>query len=481
MNHPDWSYVVKFLIIFNCLHQIRPTLVSREKIFKLKTQFLKNPLQTWMHRNLYLALDDLGISYPLVNHSLQLPRQLTPRLSNLFLKAMSGTNINIAILGGSISAGATLYKDNNDDKIYFYALQDWWNNSVKPITGSQMRISNFALGATGSDFYAYCLDNYVHNSNVDMIIWELSANDYHRFDNRDVPPTLPLELLTRNILRLPNNPALIYVHFFRGKDYLQEGECNNLEEDGANYISKYYEIPSVSWRKLICKKLEVLQKELFSKIFSHDHSHPSILGHAQMGFLLVHLFRKMFTTIIDEIISNASDKDSVPPSSIILIAKTITETPRAIYTKSQLVSMFPVCFTFNVPSDGIMPFNKKKVLRVTRNDGYIISIAHGFLVRQDKTRGLRTKQPNKELHLEINVPPQMTPGLSDWMILIGSYSNFGGAIFFLDSRFSRVIETEKYAYGSIVAAVATHVKPGKHILVMKSLRKGFFLSSVMLG
>ena len=107
-----------------------------------------------MHRNLYLALDDLGISYPLVNHSLQLPRQLTPRLSNLFLKAMSGTNINIAILGGSISAGATLYKDNNDDKIYFYALQDWWNNSVKPITGSQMRISNFALGATGSDFYA---------------------------------------------------------------------------------------------------------------------------------------------------------------------------------------------------------------------------------------------------------------------------------------------------------------------------------------
>ena len=45
----------------------------------------------------------------------------------------------------------------------------------------------------------------------------------------------------------------------------------------------------------------------------------------------------------------------------------------------------------------------------------------------------------------------------------------------------KTVETEKYAYGSIVAAVATKVGPGTHKLVMKSLPGGFFLSSVMLG
>jgi len=121
-------------------------------------------------------------------------------------------------------------------------------------------------------------------------------------------------------------------------------------------------------------------------------------------------------------------------------------------------------------------------VEITRNDGYTISTAHGFTQRKDRTEGMRTREENAELRLRIDVP-RHTSGdpLKEWMVLIGSYSNFGGAVFFLDNTYSRIIETEKYSYGSIVAAVATRVTPGRHELVIKSLKKGFFLSSIMLG
>lgn len=400
----------------------------------------------------------------------------------MFYRVLNGNDITVAILGGSISAGATLYRQKNEDKIFFLALQDYWNNIVKPLTGSEMHVNNYAIGAIGSDFYSYCLENYVRGNETDLILWEMSANDYHRFDNRDVPPTLPLELLTRRVLNLPRSPALIHVHFFRGKDFKKERGCNNLETDGANYISKYYQVPSLSWRSLICRKLTLTERHNFNKLFAMDYSHPSILGHAQMGFLLIHVIRKLFLRIIDDIMLSPFFETSLSFSPVFSFKELKTEPiPKSIYLKSQLVSDDSICFTFNIPSNGAKPYNRRRILRVTRNDGYIISTAHGFVVRKDKTEGLRTKLPDHELHLQIDVPLHKSNLLRQWMILIGTYSNFGGAIFYLDDVFSRIIETEKYAYGSIVAAVATKVSPGKHKLVIKSLPNGFFLSSIMLG
>lgn len=453
---------------------------SINTLYKLKDKLVNNAMQDWLYKDLYRSLPELGIHYAAINRSVHSPHQLANRIKNVFYRAVNGENITVAVLGGSISAGATLYKDNNEDKIFFYALKKFWNDVVFPVTGSKMLMRNIAIGAIGSDFYSYCLENYVQGNETDLVIWELSANDYHRFDNRDVPPTLPLELLTRSILRLEKQPGVIYAHFFRGKDYKKELECNNLESDGANYLSMYYKLPSVSWRQLVCRRLVATERLSFKKLFARDSSHPSVLGHAQMGYLLIHLFRKMFLRVIDEIILTTSEKFS-DSTDLNLLEIAVEPIPKPVFIKTQLVGEDSICFTFNLPSSGQMPHNRKKMLRVIRNDGFVISTAHGFLVRKDKTEGLRTKDANVELHLQINVPNHLESSLKDWMILIGSYSNFGGAVFFLDSKYSRVIETEKYAYGSIVAAVATRVQPGKHDLVIKSLKNGFFLSSIMLG
>jgi len=453
--------------------------VNEVKLLHLQKKLLmENPFDGWIFRDQYGSLDELLIDYHAVNKSVTFPSPSSSRVKNLVYKALNGFDVTMTVLGGSISAGATLYKEHNQNKVYFRVLEEFWNGVITPVTGSRMVVQDNSIGAVGSDFFAYCLQNYVLGNSTDLVIWELSANDYHRFDNRDVPPTLPLELLTRNIYRLEKKPLLIYTHFFRGKDYVEEQQCNNLETEGAEYLSRYYWVPSVSWRKLICKRL-VTTPEYFKQVFSSDNSHPSLLGHAQIGFLLLHLFRKIFLQVIDELfpleMQTLSLALSLPPVIVEPLGKTVD-------TKSQMVSSDPLCFTFNIPSSGKLPFNKKDIVEITRNDGYTISTAHGFTQRKDRTEGMRTREENAELRLRIDVP-RHTSGdpLKEWMVLIGSYSNFGGAVFFLDNTYSRIIETEKYSYGSIVAAVATRVTPGRHELVIKSLKKGFFLSSIMLG
>lgn len=458
--------------------------LDQETLLKIRVLLEENPLLGWMNRNLYTSLDDLGftrrsMSYKEVNNSIMYQTPHPYHMRMLAHKALQGQDVNLAVLGGSISAGATLYKTKESDKIYFKAFSEWWNKVFGSVTKSRLRFKNFAIGATGSDFYAYCLNNYLVKNGTDLVIWELSANDYHRFDNRDVPPTMPLELLIRNLRRLHSSPAVFAVHFFRGQDYIKEGSCNNLEGDGANYILKYYGVPAISWRKLVCRKLVASGSKGFHKLFSSDDSHPSVLGHAQVAFLMIEYFRRLIKDVVLDLII-PGEATLVPTNRVFIPEDKPPELPRVVYTKAQLVAAGPICYTFNVASEGELPKNNMKV-RVTRNDGYAIAVAHGFLVRKDKTRGLRTRLQGHELHLLVDVPLQTSEGLSDWMILVGTYSNLGGAVFFLNGHLSRVIETQKYAYGSIVAAVATHVPPGKHSLVIKSLSKGFFLSSLMLG
>ncbi|XP_066934993.1 uncharacterized protein [Clytia hemisphaerica] len=470
-------FILLVLLLYNTF--FIEAMVNEVKLLSLQKKLLQNPLDYWLFKDQYNSLDELLIDYTMVNKSVSYPTPSSSRVKNLVFKALNGIDVNVAILGGSISAGATLYKEHHQNKVYFRVLEHFWNELVEPVTGSRMVVHDNSIGAIGSDFYSYCLNNYVLGNSTDLVIWELSANDYHRFDNRDVPPTLPLELLTRNIYRLEKRPLLIYAHFFRGKDHIEEQQCNNLETEGATYLSRYYWIPTVSWRKLICKKLVMSQNNAyFTKVFAADNSHPSLLGHAQMGFLFLHLVRKIFLQVIDDLFPLEMQTSSLSLALPPVVVEPLTKT---VYTKSQMVSDDPICFTFNIPSSGRLPFNQRDVVEIIKNDGYTISTAHGFTQRKDRTEGLRTRAQNAELRLRIQVPMHSGDPLKEWMILIGSYSNLGGAVFFLDDSFSRIIETDKYSYGSIVAAVATHVKPGTHILVIKSLKKGFFLSSIMLG
>jgi len=51
----------------------------------------------------------------------------TNRLKNVILRALNGDDVNVPIMGGSISAGGGLTLDKEDLRgIYYRVFSDWW-------------------------------------------------------------------------------------------------------------------------------------------------------------------------------------------------------------------------------------------------------------------------------------------------------------------------------------------------------------------
>ena len=76
---------------------------------------------------------------------------------------------------------------------------------------------------------------------MNLVIWELAANDYHRYKSEEHPPLQPLEQFTRQILSYDAEPAVIFSNFFiKNKwDDDQMANCRNFEDEGGNAFSLY--------------------------------------------------------------------------------------------------------------------------------------------------------------------------------------------------------------------------------------------------
>ena len=76
---------------------------------------------------------------------------------------------------------------------------------------------------------------------MNLVIWELAANDYHRYKDGDHPPLQPLEQFTRKILSYDAEPAVIFSNFFIKNKYDddQMKNCRNFEDEGECIGNKF--------------------------------------------------------------------------------------------------------------------------------------------------------------------------------------------------------------------------------------------------
>ena len=158
------------------------------------------------------------------------------------------------MIGGSNSAGGGI--DNHTQLFHQLSLQ-WWDRVIFSNTRSKLTVENLSLGGTGSDFFTFCLQNFLPmNDQPDIIIIELSVNDYGYLYGKTAKP---MELLTRRVLSLPSFPLVLYVSLGdvllkRGKHNksIQNPYCHNLEDLGQHELAEYYEITLLSWRDILC-------------------------------------------------------------------------------------------------------------------------------------------------------------------------------------------------------------------------------------
>ena len=453
-----------------------------ETMKHLIASLAEDPFSSWIYHQ--KSFEELGITPSLVKAGIVNLGSSKP-MQRALRKAVLGKNIKMIVVGGSISAGGGLWKDRgNIDGVYHRALADWWERTVTPITKSKIEMNNVAIGGTDSEYFSYCINNFLER-NPDIVLWELSANDYNRFDERNFDPSKPLEQLTRIILQLPSHPALIYVNFFRGdKQNFQLGEkCPDSEETEVDILSRYYDIPSLSWRRMVCS---LITKRTFvnQELFGDDGYHPNLLGHAQVAMLLLMYVKGVFKSVL------ADDLDKIKKFNILSEGDSDFEDvfQLKIPAFKDPLKPKPSCWTLITPDYTKVFRNTLNEVNVLKGEGFELRNVTAWDVRTDRIQCLFATKPGAILDLSLDVPvldDDRNLPLADAQtrtLAIAIHNKFGGAadvqLDELPSKTSVAYVTEKLRQTK-VHIVSEDVRPGVHNLRFRSLSPGFCLTSIM--
>ena len=452
-------------------------LLYREELKSLEISLSRDFMSNWMYYQ--KSLEEMKITPNLLRSgiaNLGSPQ----RLKKVFKRALMGNDVNVLVVGGSISAGGGIEKDRgNIEGVYHKAFKNWWNKTVAPITTSQLKINTVAIGGTDSEYFSYCVKNYMR-SLPDIVIWELAANDYQRYKGRNFAPAKPLEQLTRIILSLPSQPALIFANFFRGNYYRTAvgQDCPDSEDEGGKTLAQYYKLTSLSWRNVICSSLAAQELDL-KKLFSSDGYHPSLLGHAQMSTLLISYLKGVFEETISQEMTlsrNNTLQSPQPDEGLATLPKPIFDVP---------VSPRPYCWTLLTPDYDKKLRNTLPDLEFTEATGFQFANVSHWPVRRDRLRCLKAIQPGGILKMKFVVPshddlddgsPRMERELA-----VTTHNAFGGsgAIWVDENQQSAKIIKEHGGQRRTQVDVLTRtLAPGAHSVTVSALEPGFCLSAV---
>eukprot|EP00794_Sanderia_malayensis_P007039 gene7039-7828_t len=442
----------------------------------------KDPLEAWVYK--FASLKELGLNSTMLRNGLVNAGSID-RLKNVMKRALKGEDITVSVVGGSISAGGGLYKDEeNIAGLYYKGLVDWWNRAITPLTGSEMKVNNIAIGSIGTDYFSYCLGSHISND-TNIILWELSGNDYNRYLRLPTKGAKPLERLTRMSLMLPRDPALLYVNFFKGVDYKKSKKtCPNFEDQGEDIIAHYYKIPSLSWRAMVCGPL-MENKLLFtlSSLFCKDQYHPSLRAHAQMALLLILHVRHVMRSVLQM----ASANDGFLPDF-----NEFYTAPPPLFLGLDYPT--PLCWTLITP-DFKESISDTLDVRILNNDGFKLEYATNFPIRFDRVICWKAETPNASMKIQFYVPDNLNrrenvasvkPSNRKTEIAITTHTRFGGsAEVWIDQRPDNpqiIKEGREFDTGkrTQVDLISKSLDVGVHTFNMKTVKQGFCLTSIMI-
>jgi len=200
-------------------------------------------------------------------------------------------------MGGSNTAGGGLTDIKNR---YFVLVNDWWNKYMYSSTWSKLDSYSIAITGTSSDFFGFCLQNFLENNTIpDIVLLEFAINDGGVEQGKAAQP---FEVLTRRLMLLPSPPLILYVHLVNPKIRLSgkmlNTKCENMQDMGFDELAKHYGIPSFSIKDEVCPLINgrrVLTNDK-REMFASDGSHTSELGHEKMSQMIIKYFQTITKT-----------------------------------------------------------------------------------------------------------------------------------------------------------------------------------------
>lgn len=200
------------------------------------------------------AFDNAAL-YP---HSLASTGDLA-RVRQVLAKAQRGEKVTVAVIGGSITAGA---KATKPERRYGDLIAAWWRSAFPQ---TQVAFVNAGIGATGSNFGALRARRDLLAHQPDFVVVEYAVNDANTQASAET-----FEGLVRQILSQPNRPAVVQLCM------MHTGGGNAQEWLGK--VGRHYGLPVVSYRDALWP--EIAAKRIAWEEVMADEVHPNDRGHA---------------------------------------------------------------------------------------------------------------------------------------------------------------------------------------------------------
>ncbi len=204
----------------------------------------------------------------------------TARMCLVMKRALSGKELRIAFLGGSITAGAA---STTAESCYAYLVYSWWKEKFPT---AKIDYINAGVGATTSKFGVARVKEEVLSQKPDVVFVEFSVND-----SNDNCFQETFEGLIRTILLDQTEPA---VFMFNNVFYDDGRNAQRVH----NEIGVYYELPIVSMKESLFE--EIRKGNLKSSEISSDHLHPNDYGHQLVAGVIVHLLEQIYRIAKEE-------------------------------------------------------------------------------------------------------------------------------------------------------------------------------------
>ena len=182
----------------------------------------------------------------------------TARIQQVFARGRRGEALTVAVIGGSITAGAMASAPTNS---YGSRVAAWWRQAFPK---AEIKFVNAGIGATGSDYGAFRAKRDLLIHRPDFVIVEYAVNDPNTKDSAET-----LEGLVRQILKQPNQPAVVLLFM------MSQGGNNAQEWHGK--VGAHYGLPVVSFRDGLWP--EIKAGRLKWDVVMADVVHPNDLGH----------------------------------------------------------------------------------------------------------------------------------------------------------------------------------------------------------
>jgi len=181
------------------------------------------------------------------------------RLQHVLAKARRGEEVVVAVIGGSITGGAMASTEENR---WGNLVAKWWRDTFPQAT---IKFVNAGIGATGSNLGAGRASLELLPHHPDLVVAEFGVNDGNTEESAET-----LEGLTRQVLKQPNQPAMMLLFT------MAQGGTNAQEWHGK--VGGHYGLPMVSFRDALWPEIEAGRMRW--EDVEADMVHPNDRGHA---------------------------------------------------------------------------------------------------------------------------------------------------------------------------------------------------------